>query len=74
MTGEMHMIIVKAALRELLEKTPEELRRIEPWLKRKHVVWCLENPIWTTPDNERAMEIIRQAAALLDKKEGTESR
>ena len=56
MTREMHAIILKAALRLLLERTDDELT--ESWMIRENVEWCLENTTYPNSKLEDAMEKI----------------
>jgi hypothetical protein len=66
MTGEMHTIILRLALQSLFSKSDKKLKEFEPWLTKKHVRWVLENPIWPDPEREKACEIIKLAAALIE--------
>ena len=66
MTQEMLRIILRLALTKLMELSPATLKGYEPWIKRKHIRWCLDHISELTLDQESIEELhkIREMLAI----------
>ena len=66
MTSEMVAVIVRLALRQLLELPEAELQRHELWLRHEHIQWCLGHvyELVTSKNEVEYMETLKQIADL----------
>lgn len=57
--------IIAHALTLLAQQSEASLRAREPWLTHTHIQWCQQHWADRDPADHRAMQLLREAAAVL---------
>jgi hypothetical protein len=59
--------IIDHALALLRTQSPAALTALGPWLTRRHIHWCQQHWAEREPEDDAAMQVIREAAAVLQR-------
>lgn len=69
MTSEMFYIIIELALTKLIELPNSQLKSYEPWLKRKHIRYCLDHykdfRLGPSDDTDKSTRVLIQEATKI---------